>query len=82
MLQTRNGKRTGYAAVMIATDMVAEKLITPKDAILQIDPESLSQLLAPGFDPKEWKSIPLATEDCPPRQAPPAATWCSAPKTR
>src|SRR5262245_55150568 len=48
MLQTRNGKRTGYAAVMIATDLVAEKLITPKDAVLQIDPESLSQLLAPG----------------------------------
>ena len=60
MLQTRNGKRTGYAAVMIATDLVAEKLITPKDAVLQIDPESLSQLLAPGFDPKEWKSLPLA----------------------
>jgi pyruvate,orthophosphate dikinase len=65
MLQTRNGKRTGYAAVMIATDLVAEKLITPKDAILQIDPESLSQLLAPGFDPKEWKSIPLATRGLP-----------------
>jgi pyruvate,orthophosphate dikinase len=65
MLQTRNGKRTGYAAVMIATDLVAEKLITPKDAVLQIDPESLSQLLAPGFDPKEWKSIPLATRGLP-----------------
>jgi pyruvate, orthophosphate dikinase len=65
MLQTRNGKRTGYAAVMIATDLVAERLITPKDAILQIDPESLSQLLAPGFDPKEWKSLPLATRGLP-----------------
>jgi pyruvate, orthophosphate dikinase len=65
MLQTRNGKRTGYAAVMIATDLVSEKLITPKDAVLQIDPESLSQLLAPGFDPKEWKSIPLATRGLP-----------------
>jgi pyruvate,orthophosphate dikinase len=65
MLQTRNGKRTGYAAVMIATDLVGEKLITPKDAVLQIDPESLSQLLAPGFDPKEWKSIPLATRGLP-----------------
>ncbi len=51
MLQTRNGKRTGYAAVVIATDLVSEKLITPKEAILQIDPEALSQLLAPGFDP-------------------------------
>jgi pyruvate,orthophosphate dikinase len=65
MLQTRNGKRTGYAAVIIATDLVAEKLITPKDAILQIDPESLSQLLAPGFDPKEWNAIPLATKGLP-----------------
>jgi len=65
MLQTRNGKRTGYAAVMIATDLVAEKLITPKDAILQIDPESLSQLLAPGFDEKEWTSIPVATKGLP-----------------
>src|SRR5437867_8824814 len=34
MLQTRNGKRTGYAAVVIATDLVSEKLITPKEAVL------------------------------------------------
>ena len=38
MLQTRSGKRTGYAAVVIATDLVAEKLITPKEAILLVDP--------------------------------------------
>ena len=61
MLQTRNGKRTGYAAIKIATDFVAERLISPKEAILQIDPESLSQLLAPGFDQKEWNAIPVAT---------------------
>ena len=65
MLQTRNGKRTGYAAVIIATDFVAERLITPKEAILQIDPESLSQLLAPGFDQKEWRTIPVATKGLP-----------------
>ena len=65
MLQTRNGKRTGYAAVIIATDLVAERLITPKEAILQVDPESLSQLLAPGFDQQEWGSIPLATKGLP-----------------
>jgi pyruvate,orthophosphate dikinase len=65
MLQTRNGKRTGYAAVIIATDLVAERLITPKDAILKIEPESLSQLLAPGFDPKEWNAIPVATKGLP-----------------
>jgi len=65
MLQTRNGKRTGHAAVIIATDLVKERLITPKDAILQIDPESLSQLLAPGFDEREWASIPVATRGLP-----------------
>src|ERR1700691_2875883 len=45
MLQTRSGKRTGYAAVVIATDMVAEQLISPKDAVLLVDPGSLGQLL-------------------------------------
>src|SRR5256886_6353494 len=65
MLQTRSGKRTGFAAVVIATDLVAEKLITPKDAILLVDPEALNQLLAPGFDPGEWKKIPTATRGLP-----------------
>ena len=65
MLQTRSGKRTGYAAVVIATDLVAEKLITPKEAVLLVDPESLNQLLAPGFDPDEWKKIPAATKGLP-----------------
>jgi pyruvate, orthophosphate dikinase len=65
MLQTRSGKRTGYAAVVIATDLVEEKLVTPKEAILLVDPESLNQLLAPGFDPDEWKKIPTATKGLP-----------------
>ena len=65
MLQTRSGKRTGYAAVVIATDLVAEKLVTPKEAILLVDPEALNQLLAPGFDPVEWKKIPVATRGLP-----------------
>jgi pyruvate,orthophosphate dikinase len=65
MLQTRSGKRTGHAAVVIATDLVAEKLITPKEALLLVDPEALSQLLAPGFDPGEWKKIPTATKGLP-----------------
>jgi len=65
MLQTRNGKRTGYAAVVIATDLVREKLITPKDAVLQVDPESVSQLLAPMFEPKAWKALPVATKGLP-----------------
>jgi pyruvate,orthophosphate dikinase len=65
MLQTRSGKRTGYAAVVIATDLVKERLITPKEALLLVDPEALSQLLAPGFDPKEWKALPVATRGLP-----------------
>ncbi|HXG88366.1 MAG TPA: pyruvate, phosphate dikinase [Vicinamibacterales bacterium] len=65
MLQTRSGKRTGYAAVVIATDLVRERLITPREAVLLVDPESLSQLLAPGFDPKEWAKLPTATRGLP-----------------
>src|SRR4026209_2016615 len=65
MLQTRSGKRTGYAAGGIATDLVAEKLIPPKQAGPLLDPESLSQLLAPGFDPAEWKKIPTVTTGLP-----------------
>src|SRR3989449_11212990 len=65
MLQTRSGKRTGYAAVVIATDLVDEKLVSPKEALLLVDPESLNQLLAPGFDQDEWKKIPAATRGLP-----------------
>jgi pyruvate, orthophosphate dikinase len=65
MLQTRNGKRTGYAAVVIATDLVGEKLVTPRDAVLMVEPEALSQLLAPIFDPKDWKALPVATRGLP-----------------
>jgi pyruvate,orthophosphate dikinase len=65
MLQTRNGKRTGYAAVVIATDLVAERLITPKEAVLQVDPESVSQLLAPVFEPRAWQALPVSTKGLP-----------------
>ncbi len=65
MLQTRSGKRTGYAAVVIATDLVKEKLVKPQDALLLVDPEALSQLLAPIFDPAEWKKLPVATRGLP-----------------
>jgi pyruvate, orthophosphate dikinase len=65
MLQTRNGKRTGYAAVVIATDLVAEKLVGPKEAVLMVEPEALSQLLSPIFDPKDWKALPIATKGLP-----------------
>ncbi len=55
MLQTRNGKRTGLAAVHIAIDMVNEKLIKKEDAIRRIPAEDLAHLLAPIFDTKAEK---------------------------
>ena len=53
MLQCRTGKRTGFAAVRIATDLVAEKKITRSEALLRVDPEALNQLLQPVFDTEE-----------------------------
>ena len=50
MLQTRNGKRTGPAAVRIAVDMVKEGLLTPTEALLRVEPEQLNQLLHPVLD--------------------------------
>ncbi len=51
MLQTRTGKRTGFAEVRIAVEMVEEGRITPEEAVLRVHPESLNQLLRPIFDP-------------------------------
>jgi pyruvate,orthophosphate dikinase len=56
MLQCRVGKRTGAAAIKIAIDMVNEKLITPREALLRIEPEQLNQLLRPTFVPAEKDS--------------------------
>ncbi len=50
ILQTRNGKRTGTAAVRIAVEMVKERLISREDAVRRIPADSLSQILAPIFD--------------------------------
>src|SRR5271157_475437 len=50
MLQTRNGKRTGPAAVRIAVDMVHEGILTPKEALLRVEPDQLNQLLHPVLD--------------------------------
>jgi len=52
MLQTRTGKRTAFAAVKIAVDMVKEGLISKEEALLRVEPEALNQLLHPIFDPK------------------------------
>jgi pyruvate, orthophosphate dikinase len=53
MLQCRVGKRTGFAAIRMAVDMVKEKLISKEDAISRIEPNQLNQLLRPIFDLKE-----------------------------
>jgi pyruvate,orthophosphate dikinase len=55
MLQTRNGKRTGVAAVRIACEMVREKLITWQEAVARVPADQLSQLLTPIFDRKAIK---------------------------
>jgi pyruvate,orthophosphate dikinase len=57
MLQTRNGKRTGPAAVRIAVDMVEEGLISTKEAVLRVAPAQLDQLLHPVLDSAERKKL-------------------------
>jgi len=59
MLQTRSGKRTAAAAVKIAVDMVNERLINRKEALLRVDPSDLDQLLHPTFDTAK-KTDPIA----------------------
>jgi pyruvate,orthophosphate dikinase len=59
MLQTRSAKRTGEAAVKIAVDMVAERLINKKEAVVRVEPRQLEQLLFPRVDPAA-KVQPLA----------------------
>ncbi|HSA96593.1 MAG TPA: pyruvate, phosphate dikinase, partial [Acidobacteriota bacterium] len=53
MLQCRVGKRTAFAAIKIAVDMVGEKLIGEKEALARIEPDQLNQLLRPIFDRAE-----------------------------
>ena len=53
MLQTRTGKRTGFAAFRIAVDLVEEGLISKEEALMRVEPEQLNQLLRPVFDVKE-----------------------------
>jgi len=57
MLQTRNGKRTGPAAVKVAVDMVEEKLIDDKTAVGRVAPSQLDQLLHPVFDTNSLKKL-------------------------
>ena len=55
LLQTRNGKRSPYAAVKIAVDMVKEGILTKEEAIMKVDPNVLPQLLHGDFDPEATK---------------------------
>ncbi len=57
ILQTRNGKRTGAAAIKCAVDMVSEKLITEEEAIMRVSPDQLDQLFHPMISPKEKKNL-------------------------
>lgn len=59
MLQTRNGKRTGQAAVKIAVDLVKEGKITKEEAILKVEAKSLDTLLHPSFNMKELKNAKI-----------------------
>ena len=72
MLQTRNGKRTGLAAINIAVDMCEEGILTKKEALLKVEPQALDQLLHPIFDPKARTTVAVAAKGLP--ASPGAAT--------
>ena len=57
ILQTRNGKRTAFAAVKIALDMVEEGLISKREAVMRVSTDGLDQLLHPNIDPKEKYNV-------------------------
>ncbi len=65
MLQTRNGKRTGVAAVRFAVEMVKEKLIDWKTAITRVPADQLDQILAPIFDRAAIKAAPVIATGLP-----------------
>ena len=65
MLQTRNGKRTGLAAVRIACEMVKEKLIDWKTAVSRVPAEQLEQVLAPVFDRTALKNTKVIAKGLP-----------------
>jgi pyruvate,orthophosphate dikinase len=65
ILQTRNGKRTGLAAIRIAVEMNKEKLIDQKAALLKIPAESVDSLLVPVFDTKAQKEAAVICRGLP-----------------
>ena len=72
ILQTRNGKRTGAAMVKIAMDLLHEGLISEKEALMQIEPNKLDELLHPVFNPKALKEANIIAQGLP--ASPGAAT--------
>jgi len=65
MLQTRNGKRTGVAAVRIACEMVKEKTIDWQTAVMRVPAEQLDQVLAPVFDRTALQNAPVIATGLP-----------------
>ena len=65
ILQTRNGKRTGLAAVRIAVEMQKERLMNQEAALLKIPAESIDSLLVPVFDPKALKAASIIGQGLP-----------------
>jgi len=65
ILQTRNGKRTGLAAVRIAVEMQGERLMSQETALLKIPAESIDSLLVPVFDPKALKAATVIAKGLP-----------------
>ncbi|MHB1483933.1 MAG: pyruvate, phosphate dikinase [Saccharofermentanales bacterium] len=72
MLQTRNGKRTAFAALKVAVDMVEENMITVEEALMKIDPKQLDALLHPTFVQKDLNAAIVIAKGLP--ASPGAAT--------
>ena len=81
MLQTRSGKRTGYAAVVIATDLVAEKLSRRRRRSCSSIPSRSASCSRPASIRPSGRRFRPRPRACRPRRAPPAARWCSPPTT-
>ena len=82
MLQTRSGKRTGYAAVVIATDLAAERLVTPKEAVLLVDPGVAEPAARARLRSRtSGRRFRWPPGGCRRRPAPPADRSCSRPTT-
>ena len=71
-LQTRNGKRTGFAMVKMAIDMLKQGMIDEKLALMRVEPNRLDELLHPVFDPDAVKNAIVLTKGLP--ASPGAAT--------